>query len=137
MSSISILTTQLGCYGRFAPLVQSAKLLRMTADPMRQFGEHLRAMRKARGLSQNELAERADVNDKYLGEIERGVGNPSLEVLMKVAKALGVDLATVVGDPVTLLGRTDLCAELHRHVEALSDDEMRDIVRMFRLRSRA
>ncbi len=58
-------------------------------------------MRKARGLSQNELAERADVNDKYLGEIERGVGNPSLEVLMKVAKALGVDLATVVGDPVT------------------------------------
>ncbi len=94
-------------------------------------------MRKARGLSQNELAERADVNDKYLGEIERGVGNPSLEVLMKVAKALGVDLATVVGDPVTLLGRTDLCAELHRHVEALSDDEMRDIVRMFRLRSRA
>ena len=135
MSSISILTTQLGCYGRFAPLVQSAKLLRMTADPMRQFGEHLRAMRKARGLSQNELAERADVNDKYLGEIERGDGNPSLEVLQRLAKALGIDLTTLIGDEVVRLGRGDLRAEVNRHVDALTDDQLRDLVRMFRLRA--
>ncbi len=96
-------------------------------------------MRKARGQSPNELAERANVNDKYLGEIDNVAGNPSLEVLMKVAKALGGDLATVVGDPLTLVGRTpprqvprtraeslsrgrrtDLRAELHLHVEALT-----------------
>ena len=104
---------------------------------MKEFGEHLRALRKTRALSQAELGALADLNDKYLGEIERGVGNPSLEVLMKLAQALGVDLATVVGDPVTLLGRAELRVELHRHVDALTDDEMRDAVRMFRLRARA
>ena len=111
----------------------SAKLLRMTADPMRQFGEHLRTLRKARRLSQNELAERAGVNEKYLGEIERGVGNPSLEVLMKLAKAMDIDAATVVGDDLVHMARTELLGVAQRQLEALGDAELRTVIRSLRL----
>ncbi len=100
---------------------------------MKEFGEHLRALRKARSLSQAELGELADLNDKYLGELERGIGNPSLEVLQKLAKALEVNVATVVGDDVTSLGRADLRAEAISHLDRLTDDQLRDLVRMARL----
>ncbi len=105
------------------------------ANDMKQFGEHLRALRKARALSQADLGERASLNDKYLGELERGEGNPSLDVLQRLAKALDIDLATLVGDEVTRLGRDDLRAEAVRHVDQLPDDQLRDFVRMFRLRA--
>ncbi len=102
---------------------------------MKEFGEHLRVLRKARALSQAELGGLAGLNDKYLGEIERGDGNPSLEVLQRLAKALGIDLTTLIGDEVVRLGRGDLRAEVNRHVDALTDDQLRDLVRMFRLRA--
>lgn len=106
------------------------------ANNMKQFGEHLRALRKARQLSLANLGERADLNDKYLGELERGEGNPSLETLAKLAKALDVDLATLVGDEIARLGRDDLRAEAVRHIDRLTVDQLRDFVRMFRLQSK-
>ncbi len=106
------------------------------ANDMKQFGERLRVLRKHRGLSQAELGERADMNDKYLGEIERGDGNPSLEVLHKLAKALDIDITSLVGDEVTRLAREDLRAEAVRHVDGLSVDQLRDFVRMFRLQAK-
>ena len=106
------------------------------ADEMKQFGEHIRGLRKSAGLSQAELGERANINDKYLGEVERGLGNPSLEVLQRLAKALDVDVATLVGDPVVQLSRPELRTELNRHADDLTDGQLRDLVRMLRLRSR-
>lgn len=103
---------------------------------MKEFGEHLRALRKARGLSQAQLGERADLNDKYLGELERGKGNPSLEVLQNLAKALGVDVATVVGDDVVQLSRAQLRMQAIGYIDALTDDQLRDFVRMSRLHSK-
>lgn len=103
---------------------------------MKQFGEHLRALRKARNLSQVELGERAVLNDKYLGELERGEGNPSLEVLQKLARALDVDVATVVGDEVAVMDRDAARAEAARHIDRLTDSQLRDLVRMLRLRTR-
>ena len=102
---------------------------------MKHFGEHLRALRKGKGLSQADLGEQASLNDKYLGELERGDGNPSLEVLQRLAKALEIDLTTLIGDDVVRLGRTELRAEVNRHADALTDDQLRDLVRMFRLRA--
>ena len=106
------------------------------ANEMNKFGEHLRALRKARGLSQAELGERADVNDKYLGEVERGDGNPSLEVLLRLAKALDLDLATLVGDQVARLSREELRAEVVQHLDQLGDEALRDMLRLLRLKTR-
>lgn len=50
-----------------------------------QFPGVVRQLRKARGWSQEELAERADLNRSYVGEIERGIAIPSLATLGKLA----------------------------------------------------
>jgi len=56
-----------------------------------KFGEKIRELRRAQGLSQEELAFRAGVHRNYLGGIERGERNPALENIVALAKALAVD----------------------------------------------
>lgn len=56
-------------------------------DLPRRFGRIIRQSREQRGLSQEQLAEFADLNRSYLGEIERGLVTPSLATLEKLAKA--------------------------------------------------
>lgn len=53
-----------------------------------KFGEKLREERTKRGLSQEKLAELADVHRNYIGFLERAERNPSLVQLDKIAKAL-------------------------------------------------
>lgn len=55
-------------------------------------GEELRDERKARGERIADVAERAGVSGQYLSEIERGVKDPSSEILSSVAGALGLSL---------------------------------------------
>lgn len=55
-------------------------------------GERLRMLRKRRGETLTETAERAGISPQYLSEIERGLKDPSSEVLAAVAGALGVQL---------------------------------------------
>ncbi len=59
---------------------------------LREFGGRVRALRRAEGLSQQGLAERAGVNWKYVGAIERGERNPSLDVIARLARGLGTTL---------------------------------------------
>ena len=55
-------------------------------------GESIRKRRKELGITQPHLAELANVNTNTLYRTERGIGNPSLEVLCKLAEALGMEL---------------------------------------------
>jgi transcriptional regulator with XRE-family HTH domain len=56
------------------------------------FGRRLRALRTLRRFTQEELGERAGLSGKFISQIEIGAGNPSLRVLARIAKALGVQL---------------------------------------------
>ncbi|MGZ8251780.1 MAG: helix-turn-helix domain-containing protein [Methylophilaceae bacterium] len=49
--------------------------------------------RKHVGISQEELAHRAEIDRTYISQIERGISNPSLFIIHKVAKALDLPLA--------------------------------------------
>ena len=55
----------------------------------RNFGITVRQWREAHGWSQESLAEKADLNRSYVGEIERGKAIASLLTLEKLARALG------------------------------------------------
>jgi transcriptional regulator with XRE-family HTH domain len=55
--------------------------------------------RKELGLSQEELADLAEIDRTYASQIERGVANPSLEVLFRLARSLDSDVPTLVTEP--------------------------------------
>ena len=54
------------------------------------FGLSVLKRREIKGLSQEKLAEKADLDRTYISGIERGVRNPGLLSLVRIAKALGV-----------------------------------------------
>ena len=56
----------------------------------------MQALRGEIGLSQDELAHRAGLHRTYVSGVERGVRNPTVTVLDKLAKALGVSLSTLL-----------------------------------------
>jgi transcriptional regulator with XRE-family HTH domain len=57
---------------------------------LRQFGLNVARAREARGLSQDKLAEKADIDRTYLSGIERGVRNPGIRTVLRLAAALKV-----------------------------------------------
>lgn len=59
-------------------------------------GENIRSLRKRKGLSQEQLALRAEINASYMGQVERGEKNPTIDVLAKIAAALQTPLEHVV-----------------------------------------
>ncbi|MCR2802553.1 helix-turn-helix domain-containing protein [Paenibacillus soyae] len=66
------------------------------SDIGQRIGENIRILRKAKGLSQEQLALRADINASYMGQVERGEKNPTIDVLNKIAAALHTPLEDVV-----------------------------------------
>jgi len=58
-----------------------------------QFGNGVRSLRKAQGLSQEKLAEKADLHYTYVGAIERGERNLSLSAIKKIARGLQVNIS--------------------------------------------
>jgi transcriptional regulator with XRE-family HTH domain len=61
-------------------------------------GETIRTYRKRAGLTQEKLAERADLHHNFIGEVERGNMEISLSSLLKIAKALGVRVRDLLRD---------------------------------------
>ena len=60
------------------------------------FGSAVRHLREAQGWSQELLAEKADLNRSYLGEVERGKVIPSLATVAKLAAALEISLSRLL-----------------------------------------
>ena len=58
----------------------------------RTLGNNIRAQRKQLGFSQESLAEKADLHPVYVGGVERGEENVSIDSLMRIAKALKISV---------------------------------------------
>lgn len=58
-----------------------------------KLGKKIRDLRKAQGLSQEQLGLIAKTDRSYISEIENGLRNPSLQTLEKLAKALKVNIS--------------------------------------------
>jgi transcriptional regulator with XRE-family HTH domain len=64
---------------------------------LRLLGERIRVARKAKGLSQEELALEAGIDRSFMGQVERGQRNVSVLTLYKLAAVIGVDVGSFFG----------------------------------------
>jgi transcriptional regulator with XRE-family HTH domain len=62
-------------------------------------GNAVRAFRTRQHLTQEQLAERSGLSQKFIGEIERGVANPTIETVSQLASALALDISDLLGLP--------------------------------------
>jgi transcriptional regulator with XRE-family HTH domain len=65
-------------------------------DVRERVGLNLQKLRRERGFSQEELADRANIHQTYLSGVERGKRNPTVTVLQRIADALGADIEDLV-----------------------------------------
>lgn len=76
-----------------------------SAEPKNPFlvalGERVRALRARRGMTRKALAVATDVSERHLANLEYGLGNASILILLQVAQALQCTLAELVGDVTT------------------------------------
>ena len=61
-------------------------------DVRKRVGKNVRTLRLDRGLSQEELADKADIHQTYLSGVEGGKRNPSILILERIAGALAIDV---------------------------------------------
>ena len=67
-------------------------------DVLRELGHRLHELRRARGLTQEALAEALDLSVAYVSLIERGGRNPPYTTVVAIARALGASITQVCGD---------------------------------------
>ena len=94
-------------------------------DVPRRLGKRICDVRKGRGVTQEGLAEQIEITPQYLSRIEGGHQSPSVEMLAKLAEALGVELWELFdfGPPQTL-------KELRKAVTKVTQDADETRLRM-------
>ncbi|HKS87191.1 MAG TPA: helix-turn-helix domain-containing protein, partial [Pseudolabrys sp.] len=62
---------------------------RETDTYLRRLGERVRRLRNQRGMTRKALARHAKVSERYLAQLEAGLGNGSIVLLRRIARAIG------------------------------------------------
>ncbi len=65
---------------------------------LRRLGERVRTLRNQRGMSRKILAKQAKVSERYLAQMEAGLGNCSIVLLRRIARAIGLPVTQLVHD---------------------------------------
>lgn len=92
-------------------------------------GGRIRELRRKAGLSQDDLAERAGISSKYLGEVERGVANVSIQVLESIAGGLGAPINEFLNHG-HLADRDQLLTDIRQRTDNATDEELRLVHRI-------
>ncbi|OGL47592.1 MAG: hypothetical protein A2W05_10940 [Candidatus Schekmanbacteria bacterium RBG_16_38_10] len=98
-------------------------------------GKRLKELRRSKQLSQEQLAEKADINSKYLSRMERGTENPTLDMLIKLSNALEVEMWEIF-DFGHVAGRKDLKDSLQRFIKTTDEATLRLALKLIRAVSR-
>lgn len=95
-------------------------------------GKRIRKLRRKAGLTQGELAEKAKVSPKHLGEIERGRGNPYLSNIESLAHALDTPLAAIFDHEHEKLSIDEMKVRINQLIDTASEEECRLAYRIFK-----
>ncbi|MRG86883.1 helix-turn-helix domain-containing protein [Salinibacillus xinjiangensis] len=97
-------------------------------------GDRIRLLRKKAGLSQEELGHRAGLHPTYIGQLERGEKNATLESIDKVANALRVSLDAIVGFTDTkITAQNETLIEIIQYLNKANFEEQKVILKIVKL----
>ena len=96
-------------------LIGGDRVDRLKKEITEAVGARIRCIRRARDMSQEELALSANINPAYFGQVERGLKCPTIDTLCKIAGALGVAPAELLKGE----GVTDLPESYNQRVREL------------------
>jgi len=96
-------------------------------------GRRIRSLRNTKGWTQQELGERADINYKFLGEIERGMQNPSFNILEKIATALEIPPLELFRFEHEVSNRKEIEKQIVRILKTIPDNDVRQIFMLLRV----
>ena len=91
-------------------------------------GRRIRFLRDMKSWTQQELGSKANINYKFLGEIERGQKNPSFNILAKIATALEVDFPELFRFEHETLDRKKIETRIRQILKTIPDDSLRQIL---------
>jgi XRE family transcriptional regulator, aerobic/anaerobic benzoate catabolism transcriptional regulator len=91
-------------------------------------GERVRALRSRRGMTRKALSAAADVSERHLANLEYGVGNASVLVLLQVAQALKCTLAELLGDVTTRSPEWLMIREMLEHSDEATLRRVREAI---------
>jgi transcriptional regulator with XRE-family HTH domain len=94
------------------------------------FGNRIRSIREAAGLSREAAAERADTGANYLGEVERGEKFPTLEMIERIAAALEVSPSAFFEYEAEEIDNQILVSKLHHVLSRLNTDQLQQALRV-------
>ncbi|WP_321402118.1 helix-turn-helix transcriptional regulator [Maridesulfovibrio sp.] len=100
------------------------------------FGEHLKSLRKSQGLTQDKLAELCGISVQYLGDVERGKANATINVLGKIGLALGVSVAELFDTAEFQLSTEDLRKLMSDYISKADNNTLRQLYGITRIISR-
>ncbi|NDV28578.1 helix-turn-helix domain-containing protein [Desulfovibrio sp. JC010] len=87
-------------------------------------GKRIRELRKKKGLTQAQLGSEADINDKYISEIERGSSKLTVNALNKIALALKVSAKDILDFDTIKPTRKELEEDLAWMIGKTSDEQI-------------
>lgn len=98
----------------------------------KNLGQRIREERIKHRLTQEQLAEAAEVNESYIGQVERGEKNPSLETVVSIANSLGVTVDYLLQEEVKAKP-SGLLDELMLVAKNTNPDELRLILNICKM----
>ncbi|MDR1321976.1 MAG: helix-turn-helix domain-containing protein [Gracilibacteraceae bacterium] len=95
-------------------------------------GERLRVYRNRAGLSQEKLAEKANLHNTYIGQLERGEKNATLESIEKVARALDLPFEILFANIIVSERKSEIAAECYNIIAVLSEKEQKILLNIIK-----
>jgi len=100
---------------------------------LQNLGNRIREERLRARLTQEQLAEIVGCNDSYIGQIERGNKNPSLEIIVCIANALNVTIDYLLSDSIKMDQADGMLEELISLASVRDKDDIRFLLTINRL----
>lgn len=105
-------------------------------DFQKAFGERLRTIRKAQGLTLEKLADMAGLSVQYLGDVERGKANPTLSTVEKISDALAMKMTQLLDVEEFQATTEEMRQDIQNYVGRANTETLRHLHVLIRILSR-